>query len=70
MKVDTNALKGEIMANGLNQATFAKKINVNATTLNRYLNSERAKIPICIAHKMVEVLNLPLARATSIFFNQ
>jgi plasmid maintenance system antidote protein VapI len=65
--MNANALKGEIVARGLNVEKLAKKIGINRASMYRKLNNFE-KFTIGEAQKIKKVLGLSDERANEIFF--
>ena len=60
-------LKGKIVENGLNNSTFAEKINVPVATFYRRLENEGRDFTIGEIERMVDVLKLTSQDAIDIF---
>lgn len=69
MNVNTNLLKGEIVARGLTQEKVADAVGVDVSTMSRYLNGDSIKISIGTIHKIANVLKLDQERAADIFLS-
>lgn len=69
MKVNTNLLRGEIVAKGLTQEKVADAIGVDVSTISRYLNGDSVKISIGTIHKIANVLRLDQEKAADIFLS-
>lgn len=65
--MNTNALKGAIVARGMNVETLAQKIGINRASMYRKVNNIE-KITIGEAQKIKEVLGLSDEQANEIFF--
>ena len=63
-------LKGKIVENGLNNTTFAKKINLPTATFYRRLEREGRDFTIGEVERMVDVLNLSKGEAIEIFWTE
>lgn len=61
-------LKGRIVENGLNNSTFAKKINLPVATFYRRLENEGKDFTIGEIERIVDVLNLSSQDAIDIFY--
>lgn len=55
--VDTNRLKGIMVANGYTQRTLSEKLGCTKNTLNNKLNNKTAMDTVMIA-KMCEILHI------------
>lgn len=67
--VDTNKLKGAIVASGKTQQEVAEKIGINRSTFYRKMK-DGGNFSIGEVSKIAEVIPLTDAEAISIFFNQ
>ena len=63
-------LKGKIVENGLNNTTFAEKINLPTATFYRRLECEGRDFTIGEVERMVDVLNLSKGEAIEIFLDK
>ena len=63
-------LKGKIVENGLNNTTFAEKINLPTATFYRRLECEGRDFTIGEVERMVDVLNLSKGEAIEIFLGE
>jgi len=66
--VDTNKLRGAIVANGKNQQQVAEEIGIDRSTFYRKMKSG-GEFSVGEASKMAEVIPLTDAEAIAIFFN-
>lgn len=66
--VDTNKLKGAIVANGKDQKQIANKLGIDKSTFYRKMK-EGGSFSVGEAAKMAEIIPLSDAEAISIFFN-
>ncbi len=66
--VDTNKLKGAIVANGKDQKQVAKEIGIDKSTFYRKMK-EGGSFSVGEAAKMAELIPLTDAEAIAIFFN-
>lgn len=65
--VDTNKLKGAIVANGKDQKQIANKLGIDKSTFYRKMK-EGGSFSVGEAAKMAEIIPLSDAEAISIFF--
>jgi len=66
--VDTNKLRGAIVANGKDQKQVAKELGIDKSTFYRKMK-EGGTFSIGEASRMAEIIPLTDAEAISIFFN-
>ncbi len=67
MSTNMNALRGKMEEKRITNEELARRIGVDVSTLYRKMKSEGVSFTVGQMHKIVEVLNLTSAEATSIF---
>lgn len=68
MAVNMTKLRGEWIAQGYTNESFAEKIGVYKSTISRWMGGGAEKISIGMANNIVNVLNLSESTAYNIFF--
>lgn len=67
MATNMDKLKGKLKENRLTQAELAQKIGMDASTLQRKLNSDGLKFTVGEVHDMAAVLKLTANECKQIF---
>ena len=67
--INTREIKAQIRRVGTTQEELAKKLGINASTLNRKINNEEGQyLTVKEATEMVRVLEIPNDQLLAIFF--